>query len=172
MTLNVDNRFVTPEFITLKDEMAAIGKRMQETAQEYFKVAAKKIFEEVPALEEIRWLQYTPYFNDGDSCVFSVNDINFISKADVEAVGGDIDALEDIDWGYNSFDEDKYHKERYDANVLAYGEEAMKRYYAAVEDFEDFIHSIDDEILLTMFGDHVMVRVTPDEIIIDDYEHD
>ncbi len=166
------NRFITTEYTDLKTQLADISAQMKVAAQNFFKTASKKIFEEVPDLAEIRWTQYTPYFNDGDSCEFSVHDVSFVSKADVDEVNGEIDDLDDIDWGYNSFGENKYNEEVHDRNLAAYGAEKMHTYKAATKDFEGFINSIDESIMESMFGDHVLVRITPEEVIIDEYEHD
>ncbi len=32
----------------------------------------KPLFDKYPDVEDISWTQYTPYFNDGDECVFGV----------------------------------------------------------------------------------------------------
>lgn len=41
----------------------------------------------IPGVEEIRWAQYTPYFNDGDSCEFIVGDIYFRLENSPEDAG-------------------------------------------------------------------------------------
>ena len=38
--------------------------------KELFQEASKCLFDSFPELESFRWTQYTPYFNDGDECVF------------------------------------------------------------------------------------------------------
>ena len=35
------------------------------------------LFDTVPELEYVYWTQYTPSFNDGDTCVFTVHDIEW-----------------------------------------------------------------------------------------------
>lgn len=35
------------------------------------------VFKACPSIEKIRWTQYTPYFNDGEPCEFSVGDRQF-----------------------------------------------------------------------------------------------
>ena len=34
----------------------------------------KEFFKKVPEVKVIKWAQYTPYFNDGDACIFGVNE--------------------------------------------------------------------------------------------------
>lgn len=38
-------------------------------------VLATEIFKNIPQLKAISWIQYTPYFNDGDECRFSIREI-------------------------------------------------------------------------------------------------
>lgn len=44
--------------------------------QEQFPVMFKELFDKYPNAESISWNQYTPYFNDGDECIFSVHNDN------------------------------------------------------------------------------------------------
>lgn len=64
----------------LLENALSFKKELDKTMQEAFdkgktllSEALKAIFEEYPQIESISWTQYTPYFNDGDSCEFSVN---------------------------------------------------------------------------------------------------
>jgi len=36
-----------------------------------------KLFADNPDIKEVKWEQYTPYFNDGDACIFQVHDPSF-----------------------------------------------------------------------------------------------
>jgi hypothetical protein len=36
-----------------------------------------KVFKQHPEILSITWMQFTPYFNDGDACTFSVNEPDF-----------------------------------------------------------------------------------------------
>ena len=40
--------------------------------QEQFPAMFKELFDKYPNVSSIGWVQYTPYFNDGDECTFSV----------------------------------------------------------------------------------------------------
>ena len=46
----------------------------------------------MPALKAIRWNQYTPYFNDGDPCTFSVGEVMFLVDGAAEDDGEDTPA--------------------------------------------------------------------------------
>lgn len=47
------------------------------------KEVLKEIFNTVPEIKVIYWTQYTPYFMDGDVCIFSMNDI-IVSNSETE----------------------------------------------------------------------------------------
>lgn len=69
------------EFLQAKEEyqnkVSKIGKA---TLTEEF----KKLFEDVPELESLKWTQYTPHFNDGDACVFGVHDFGGTFNVPIE----------------------------------------------------------------------------------------
>lgn len=48
-------------------------KALTEQLKQEFPALLKPLFEKYPSVEKIRWAQYTPYFNDGDECVFRAN---------------------------------------------------------------------------------------------------
>lgn len=48
------------------------GDIAQESATEFLKAIDALLA--LPGVEAIRWRQYTPFFNDGEQCVFSVDD--------------------------------------------------------------------------------------------------
>lgn len=43
-------------------------------AQAAMKESFKEVFDLFPEITAIRWVQYTPYFNDGDTCEFGVHE--------------------------------------------------------------------------------------------------
>ena len=83
------------------------GEALRQEGQKIFEAAAKELFEAHPALQNFAWLQYTPYFNDGDPCYFRINEdcisVNGISDDDLEYVSGkgyvydDVEEFEGID---------------------------------------------------------------------------
>ena len=56
-----------------QEEIKKMKKEMVEASNKIFTELTKSIFEEYPKVESFGWNQYTPYFNDGDTCTFSVN---------------------------------------------------------------------------------------------------
>src|SRR5689334_3768923 len=60
-------------FQATKDKIAAMQAEAKQAAQAAFQEGTAKLFELFPAMESFGWTQYTPYFNDGEECVFSAN---------------------------------------------------------------------------------------------------
>lgn len=91
--------------------------------------------QEIKGLARIKWTQYTPYFNDGESCEFSVNSVTFNFKGDEDG-GDNNDGFLDI----------------YDLKSSK-NTELIK-----CKEIDDLITNNDiEDILYDMFGDHVEV---------------
>ncbi len=155
-------------------------------------VPQKSISELAPLIEnvlffgvEIRWRQYTPYFNDGDPCEFSTSEVRFRLNSELDT-GGDYE------------DGFFYHNDP----QLAGGIETETRYVEyktpdsygrrggwetvttgvvyerhpaadAVDVFSTAFHSgAFENALYDLFGDHVEVTVTPTGIVASEYDHD
>lgn len=61
------------EFETKRAELQA---ELQKSFPEMF----TELFANFPEIKRISWVQYTPYFNDGEPCTFSVGKINAFSE--------------------------------------------------------------------------------------------
>jgi hypothetical protein len=64
---------IKAEITKARKEKEAIDKLLKEKVYQLFQQEVEELFREHPDLESFTWSQYTPYFNDGDECVFSVN---------------------------------------------------------------------------------------------------
>jgi len=135
-------------------------KALSEQAGQAFKEMAKELFEKFPKLHSFQWNQYTPYFADGDPCVFSVN-----SDEDQISVNGMV--------GYDCESLSYDGKSTYNTGELPEGfetREAAEEAYSAVA---NFIRQFDDEILLDLYGDHCEVTVNRDgKAVVESYDHD
>jgi hypothetical protein len=109
-----------------------------------------------PEVKQIKWTQYTPYFNDGEACVFGVRGFGFYFDGD------------DLDdhWGdheiYGEYDS------KYNADTRA---KCTKATYEACMNLESELHKLQDS-LQDLFGDHVEVTVTADGVETSEYDHD
>jgi hypothetical protein len=121
------------------------------------------------------WHQYTPYFNDGDNCVFSVYTPWFRTTADTGEGSEDDDG--------NDLEVSSYHEHPtlggrdYDAPKDADDERPYKgpdeaRWRRCLAFSEALDSEAFDIVLLEAFGDHCEVTVTRDGITVDEYSHD
>lgn len=140
----------------------------------------------------VTWNQYTPYFNDGEPCEFSVGDMSVTNNKEVAELWLDDNFHEDR---LVEYDRAEYEKEVEEAKNSRY------RYYMPYEEIEgkifrryeegaydyipgtihpDGIKDMDipvstlefQDALRSVFGDHTQVVVTPDRVVQFDYEHE
>jgi hypothetical protein len=109
-----------------------------------------QFFTKFPNVDSIRWEQYTPYFNDGDACTFSVNEPYVRLK-------GTSENCEDGD------NEDRYH---------SYWSirESNKELSEELELLSNELQELEE--VLEHMGDHAQITATRTSIEIDEYEHD
>ena len=149
-------------FNQLIDEQQKLKKKFQAEAQAMFKEVTKEFFDKNPAITALVWTQYTPYFNDGDTCVFRVHDVNFTNAPD--------DELENVSpWGEYEGDLEDVWVEYFvkhipDSNDIDKESCEFIRKMIGSSEMED--------IMLEMFGDHVKVVATRNGFDVEDYEHD
>lgn len=177
-----------------RDKIFESKRKYNEIARESFKDVYKTFFELCPDVQAVVWTQYTPYFNDGDECVFNVNQASFI-------VGG-FDSEELVD-PYQYDDEDNYEtlpipssgswdkeiesNNRFISNPSS--SEWAKYYYpkhnVKLEEYNNRFPGYDVNICLfadllqnneyllrELYGEHSAVYVTNDEVIVEEYDHD
>lgn len=183
----IDQEAIANQMRDVNRQIEDLRKKSIEISKTVFHTAVSNFFNAYPEVAAIRWRQYTPYFNDGDTCEFSVHDLEFYSEKDYEALKeGELDDTYEFnsyrkpsDYVYRAAAEpdnkyrDHYQKEidKYDALVKEKGER-----FAAVADgieqFNNLFNEIDDDVMLSLFGDHVQITVTKDGIDVDEYDHD
>lgn len=158
------------KFAILKEkqnEIKKLKKEMIEASNKIFTDISKSIFEEHPKVKSFSWTQYTPYFNDGETCYFSVNN-DYISIND--------QSVDESDWisetkitKYGTWNrEKKVYEGRVEVPNLNYDPELAK----AADEIREFLKQFDDDFFLEQFGDHAEVVVTEDGVNINDCEHD
>jgi hypothetical protein len=135
----------------VSEELNAAKAKVQEFAKNEGRAAIGAAFQDAfakhPDARSFGWCQYTPYFNDGDECVFSVRDPYLIPlSADEDASHYDF-AL----WG-------KYPE--------CFSAECRADFLAVWKVCND------REVLKSVFGDHVEITITRDEVTVEDYSHD
>lgn len=75
------------KYSALNKQIADIREQMTNESKQYIEQACKELFEACPEVHQIHWTQYTPHFNDGEACEFSVNEVNFVLVADLNEDG-------------------------------------------------------------------------------------
>ena len=148
-------------------EIAKLKAEAQQMASDAFDSFCKEIFEKHPKVESFGWSQYTPYFNDGDTCTFSVNtdyisingehvdDSNWVSEKNI------------TNWGTWNRDLRTY-EGRVEVPNLDYNSELVK----GADEIVEFLSNFDDDFYITRFGDHAEITVSKDGVDVDEYEHD
>lgn len=166
---------------TIKTKIAEINAKKQELVNDLRKDFApmlKPLFEKSNGkIKSFGWTQYTPYFNDGEDCEFSVNcDIDYGLYINGERID-DIDGL----FGSSEYALKMYGTTDYESWIKQYPEDVINEdtkeqdlhLYSILKEFVSLLESIDSEFLKDLFGDHVLVTVYDDgRIDTEEYEHD
>ena len=140
---------ITEKYKNLREQKLKLQEEVSKMTKVYFAEASKHLFDTHPDLESFSWQQYTPYFNDGDTCTFSV-------YSDYPTINGDNDYdrfTRELNEKYTNPDYDPKKAELYDA-------------------VKDFIQGFDQDDLFTLFGDHCSILVTRHAVSVDTYDHD
>lgn len=70
---NMSTEKLQEEFSAFKAQVEELRQKLQKVGEEFITQRLKEMFAKYPKLEKISWSQYTPYFNDGETCEFSSN---------------------------------------------------------------------------------------------------
>lgn len=162
---NEKNKQILADLQKGKKQIEELRKGIKKTLKASFKDLTKDLFVDYPELKSFSWTQYTPYFNDGESCEFDAN---------VEYV--------DIN-GYGEYDDDDNELMNIQKNARKkiWGDDNegeiknpnySKRCEEIVKTVTQFLKNFDNEDYLDIFGNHVKVVVTAKGIKVDEYEHD
>ncbi|MFD5069158.1 hypothetical protein ACFWNC_14685 [Streptomyces sp. NPDC058369] len=133
-----------------------------------------------PTIVEFGWTQYTPYFNDGDTCEFSVHGLWVKTTAEAEG------AVDEYGDEYEVWDlEVDYHPslgkvEGHWEGEWPYRVFVKDSYEGPDEDRYNRCHDLDRALqsgefeteLLNNFGDHAQITVRKNGIEVDSYSHD
>lgn len=163
----------TERMAALKAQMNELKKQYRDASKEAFYDAAKELFEENPAMESFSWHQYTPYFNDGDSCEFGV----YADDEGIQINGvGYYDTYDLVEDGFEMVTYGQGTRWEHTDKRINYKRVEVEEHAAIAPLFEavaKFVNTIDEDVLKDMFGDHVEVTVKRDGTVdVEHYEHD
>lgn len=130
---------------------------LQLKMREEIKKVFTSFFEEFPQVKTIHWTQYTPYFNDGDECVFRLGDLRFTKTEHTELVD------REHTWGEGD-----------DGLINDWGKIIEdQRLNSAIKTMTSLLNSdVMEGVMKATYGDHVWVKVHKGGADVEDYEHD
>lgn len=144
----------------------------QAGASEQLAESFQQFFADHPQVHTIYWHQFTPYFNDGDTCEFGVGEASFLFIDENGAVRG-INEPEITRYSNELTDWDDFKNS--DGSVWKGFHSRLpfvtrKTYDACRKLADELYGSI--AALDAAFGDHVQVIVTRDGITVEFFDHD
>lgn len=118
--------------------------------------AIKEFFDAYPKIEKLRWMQFTPYYNDEDPCYFSVQ------KIEVKL--------------YQDKDKDESIKNKDDCDtkgwINGWGDEAKNEgIVESIVKLDDCFYWLED-VMRLVFGSDSRITVSREGIEIDECDHD
>lgn len=138
----------------LIDEKKRVDQLLREKGETALRDTMKQFFAAHPDLKGVMWRQYTPFFNDGDECVFRLGEVEF--------------AIGDKDFT----DTYSYSGKSWNSQTRNYDNGTSHPYYEDIKSLESKIHSLKD-VLKASFGDHTKIVITSEEIEVTEYtDHD
>ena len=134
----------------------------RQKAKVKLKEVFKQFWEENPEVKVVVWTQYAPYFNDGDACVFSINESTFSNATDEDDINdlsyGEYDGDNKDIWAISSWDIDRTTKGKSRVN----GE--------SVKLLCNFLTSdAMEDVLESMFGSDNKIVATREGFAVTDY---
>lgn len=163
----------------IAEKMRELNEMMKRDGQNALKEAFVDFFNAHPEATSIRWTQYTPYFNDGEACTFSRNDLKL--TVNPNGFSDDVkDRLSDEDecavYVLTSIDESLDYNQRYHADCA--GRQKLRALTPSekqlVDDFDELSSACAEieKVFKTVFGDHVRVEATREGFNITEYDHE
>lgn len=160
-----DRLTVLAEIAAKQQEIRRLTLELHQEERGQLEADLQAFLQEHPIVQAITWEQYTPYFNDGDTCTFSVGDATLH-----EALGDD---------GFP-------HDTLYEKRVIGQGrwgpnfvwDSRPNPNYTPLHDraqsaFSEIWQAYSHDDFEAIFGDHKKVTVTRDGINVEDYtDHD
>jgi hypothetical protein len=158
------------KFAVLREKQEEIKKLKEEmlvASNKIFTDLTKTIFEDHPKVNSFGWHQFTPYFNDGDTCTFSVN-------TDYIYINGE--SVDESDWinetkitNYGTWNREK---RQYEGRTEVPNFNYDKELVAACDEIREFLSNFDNDFFMSQFGDHAEITITSEGVSVDEYEHD
>lgn len=152
------------EIITkIEGELEAFKEKKRQLTEELrkeFPNLIKPLLQESETINSISWAQYTPYFNDGEECIFN----SYAASFDING---------ESRYHYGDDNDEIYQKKIWRDGGYKINEHYNKKEGDIVEELKKILSSIPDEFYKELFGDHAKITITRNgEIDVEGYEHD
>ena len=154
------------------DKIKADLQKAEKTATKEIMDLLKDLMAQNPLIEGVRWTQYTPHFNDGEECVFGINEPEFKFNLGAPSKFEDEDSYDggDEGWYDDYYIDDEFFEKR--ADILNHKEIAgVKKAVKDINEVYSKLCSMERQ-MQSMFGDGVQVTVTASGVETEDYDHD
>lgn len=167
---------LSKRFEKLVKEQNELKQKFQQEGQALFKDAFLEFFDKNPNINAVMWNQYTPYFNDGDECVFSVTGPRFTNAKDDDlndiSSYGEYEGENETIWvtdGTSELTSDRpYYKKTQDKVAASGGVDIDSCIFLE----KLFLDDAMEEILKALFDDHNHIIATRSGFDVSEYEHD
>lgn len=150
-----------------RKEISKLENDIHKVSTNLFDDFCKSIFQKYTKLESFGWSQYTPYFNDGDICVFTANTdyLKINGEFAEESKWYNVNSIKD--WG-------KWNPKlkKYVGRVETVNESYDEVLAKATDEIRDFLSLFDNDFFLRKFGDHADVTINSSGFSVDECEHD
>lgn len=136
-----------------------------------------------PTVYDFGWRQYTPYFNDGDTCEFGIHGMWLRTVEDAERFTANDEDENDFDvWEYeigsghpslgreySRWDHEVTQGRRLEGEYEGPDKARYERCCALSRAIEGGEFK---NVLYNLFGDHASITFRKDKIVVDEYSHD
>jgi len=160
------------DVLALKEEYRA---KLEKLGSEAVGKVLAPFFEKFFEVKSVRWTQYTPYFNDGDSCEFSVHEATIgIPNDKLDLFGLKADDAEEYEQDDNDSETtyySDYNLHRYEGRTKKYSTPRAEELHDALVQINSTFSQLED-VLQGAFGDHVVVTAFRDKIDVEEHSHD
>ena len=138
---------------------------VKKTLREKMKGVFKAFFDTHPEVKTIHWTQYSPHFNDGEECVFSVHEPYFTTTEHNDLTD------RSCAWGE---EDGTIETRRWDGELERYVDiDVDPSLIADMTKMSRIIQSdANEDVMAAMFGNHVWVKAHRGGFVVDDFDHD
>jgi hypothetical protein len=163
-------------------------------AQDGIKASFEGFFKAFPEVKTIVWRQYTPYFNDGDECVFHVSELDFSPLLHYDVKDAHAEDYEDekdrpfttcVRYDYETVPNpdyvpgDRWRSPTKQVKIEGsekYDERTTPELRKAMDDMQMLTSEDMEDSMRAAFGNHVWIKAYVKggkvEFDVEDYEHD